>query len=250
MRLDPLSSRTTSADDPVHRALLGIVRQAAESGVPLPNEYDLAERIGCSRQQVRHALAALDAAGVIRRRQGAATTVDPLGLQMSVRLEDQFEHTELLARLGHRASVEILENELARLPARIAALLGVDETVPALRTLKRWSADDRPVMLAEGYLLLPDAADADREIPASVFTAVSALWGEPIIWDVTTPGAASLDGETADLLGMAAGSAALTLELVGVAASGRRLFYAFEHHDPAVVRYSLVRTVRPPWGLI
>ncbi|MFT4210686.1 MAG: GntR family transcriptional regulator [Microbacterium sp.] len=250
MRLDPLTSRTQTADDPVHRALLGVVRQAAASGEALPNEYDLAERIGCSRQQVRNALSALEAAGILRRRQGAPTTVDPLGLQMSVRLEDQFEHTELLARLGHRASVELLENEPARLPARIAALLGVPESAPALRTLKRWSADDRPVMLAEGYLLLPDAADAHRDMPSSVFAAVSALWGEPIIWDVTTPGAASLDAETAALLRMDPGAATLTLELVGVAASGRRLFYAFEHHDPAVVRYSLVRTVRPPWGLI
>lgn len=247
MSLGQIGTRTLLADDPVHRALLRAVRHAAETGTALPNEYDLAEKLGCSRQQVRNALAALESAGVIRRRQGAATTVDPLGLQMSVRLEDQFEHTELLARLGYHASVEILESTSARLPARVAALLDTDPDTPAIRTRKRWSADGRPVMLADGYLLVPDREE--RALPDSVFSAVSVLWGEPIIWDVTTPGAEALDAERAKLLDMPVGTAVLTLELLGVAASGRRLFYAFEHHDPSIVKYSLVRTVRPPWGM-
>ena len=229
-----------------HR-ILRIVRHAAETGTPLPNEYDLAERLGCGRQQVRHALGALETAGVIRRRQGTPTTVDPMGLQMSVRLEDQFEHTELLARLGYEATVEILETEIALLPGRVAALLGVERDAPAVRTRKRWAADGRPVMLADGYLLVPDREE--RALPDSVFSAASALWGEPIIWDVTTPGAVALDAERAALLGMPEGAAVLTLELVGVAASGRRLFHAIEHHDPSVVQYSLVRSVRPPWGI-
>jgi GntR family transcriptional regulator len=101
-------------------------------------------------------------------------------------------------------------------------------------------------MLADGYLLVPD--NTARDLPDSVFTAASALWGEPIIWDVASPGAAVLDEEQASLLSMPVGAPVLTLELLGVAASGRRLFYAFEHHDPSIVRYSLVRSVRPPWG--
>jgi DNA-binding GntR family transcriptional regulator len=248
MSLGHIATRSLLVDDPVHRALLRTVRDAAETNTALPNEYELASQLGCSRQQLRHALQALESAGVIRRRQGAATTVDPLGLQMSVRLEDQFEHTELLARLGYQASVEVLESTPSQLPTRVAALLEVDTNAPALRTRKRWSADGRPVMLADGYLLVPDRQE--RELPDSVFAAVSELWGEPIIWDVSTPGAAVLDAEQAELLRMPVGSATLTLELLGVSASGRRLFYAFEHHDPSIVRYSFVRTVRPPWSQV
>lgn len=247
MTIGQLGGRSVLGDDPVHRALLRLVRFAAETGTPLPNEHELADRLGCSRQQVRHALAALDGAGVIRRRQGTPTTVDPLGLQMSVRLEDQFEHTELLARLGYSATVEVLDSMPTPLPARIAALLGADLGSPALLTRKRWFADGRPVMLATGYLLMPDLQP--RDVHDSVFTAVSTIWGEPIIWDVTTPGAVALDAEDAEMLQMPVGAAVLTLELIGVAASGRRLFYAFEHHDPSIVRYSLVRSVRPPWGI-
>lgn len=238
--------RTLLIDDPVHRALLRRVREAAERGVALPNEFELARDLGCSRQQLRNALTALEAAGILRRRQGAATTVDPVALQMSVRLEDQFEHTELLARLGYESAVEVLDEQTAPLPEHVAALLGAEPGTRAVRTRKRWTADGRPAMLADGHLLLPD--DHDGPLPDSVFEAVGLLWGEPVIWDVTTPGAAVLDEERAALLDMPVGAPVLTMELVGVAVSGRRLFHAIEHHDPAVVRYSLLRTVRPPWA--
>ena len=161
MTLGPLGTRTLLAEDPVHRALLRIVRHAAETGTPLPNEYDLAERLGCGRQQVRHALGALETAGVIRRRQGTPTTVDQMGLQMSVRLEDQFEHTELLARLGYEATVEILETEIALLPARVAALLGVERDGEGEKKGAGKAGDPPMISVHRVLLLLSPASDAD-----------------------------------------------------------------------------------------
>ena len=236
----------TPHDDLLHHALLRQVREALDAGSPLPGEFELIARLHCTRQRLRRALAELENAGIIHRRQGAPTTVDPVGLRMSVRLEDQFEHTELLARLGYRATVEILESAPRPLPAKIATILGAAPGTPALRTRKRWLADDRPVMLAFGYMVMPDLEP--RTLHESVFTAVTQVWGEQLIWEVATPGAAVVEGADAVDLGRAAGSPVMTLELIGVAASGRRLLYAFEHHDPEIVRYSFVRTVRPPWN--
>lgn len=237
---------TDRADDrTLHNALLREVREAAAANAPLPGELELTARLGCTRQQLRNALAELERQGVLRRRQGAATTVDHVGLRMSVRLEDQFEHTVLLSRMGYEAGVEILDSAVVPLPEGIAALLDVEAGHPALRSVKRWRADGEPAMLASGYLLLPD--DAERHLDASVFTAVQQAWGESLVWEVATPGAAALGGEEADLLGRPEGTPVLTFELIGVSVSGRRLFYAFEHHLPEVVRYSFVRTVRPPW---
>lgn len=246
MSLGQIGVRTLLIDDPVHRALLRRVRDAADHATALPNEFDLARELGCSRQQLRNALTALEGAGILRRRQGAPTKVDPVALQMSVRLEDQFEHSELLARLGYRAAVEILDSRTVPLPEHVATLLAAEPGARAVRTRKRWTADGRPAMLADGHLLVPESHEGP--LPDSVFDAVRLLWGEPVIWDVTTPGAAVLDEEHAELLGMPIGAPVLTMELVGVAVSGRRLFHAFEHHDPAVVQYSLLRTVRPPWA--
>jgi GntR family transcriptional regulator len=234
------------SSDPVHEALMRVVRHAAATGTPLPGEFELAATLGATRQQVRRSLAELVTLGILHRRQGAATTVDLVGLRMSVRLEDQFEHTELLARLGYRARVEIQESGIVGLPADVAAVLDAPAGSPALFSRKRWFANDRPVMLASGYLLLPDAEP--RELDESVFVAANQVWGEPLLWDVATPGVALLDEAHAADLDREPGAPVMTLELVGVSVSGRRLFHAFEHHDPEVVQYSFVRTVRPPWS--
>jgi DNA-binding GntR family transcriptional regulator len=232
----------------LHNALLREVRSAAAANASLPGELELTARLGCTRQQLRNALAELERQGILRRRQGAPTTVDHVGLRMSVRLEDQFEHTVLLSRMGYQAGVEILESRIEPLPGAVAALLDVPEGSPALRSVKRWRADGKPAMIASGYLLLPDSAE--RELDDSVFTAVTQVWHEPLVWEVATPGAEALDGAQAALLERLVGTPVLTFELIGVSVSGRRLFYAFEHHLPEVVRYSFARSVRPPWGAL
>jgi GntR family transcriptional regulator len=233
-------------DARVNRELLRYVREASAADNPLPGELDLIARLNCTRPQLRRALSELERQGVLRRRQGAATTVDPVGLRMNVRLEDQFEHTELLKLMGYRSEVEVRVSRLEPLPENVATLLDAEPGAPALKMVKRWRADGKPAMLASGYLLMPDASE--RELDDSVFTAVTEAWGESLVWEVATPGAVALDEELADLLEMPVGSAVMTLELIGVGASGRRLFYAFEHHHPEFVTYSLLRTVRPPWA--
>ena len=134
----------------LHNELLREVREAAAANSALPGELELTARLGCTRQQLRNALAELERQGVLRRRQGAPTTVDHVGLRMSVRLEDQFEHTVLLSRMGYQAGVEILASQVERLPADVAALLDVPEGSRALRSVTRWRAAGEPAMLASG----------------------------------------------------------------------------------------------------
>ena len=238
--------RGTQEEQRIHDELLRYVREAAANRTALQGEFELIERLGCSRQQLRNALAELERQGILRRRQGAATTVDPVALRMSVRLEEQYEHRELLARLGYRSEVEIMVTEPEPLPAEIAALLDVEAGVPSVRTKKRWLADGQPVMLASGHVLMPDLEP--RLLDDSVFTAVREVWGETLVWEVATPGAVALDEALAVDLRMPVGTAVMTLELIGVSARGRRLFYGFEHHHPDFVRYAFVRSVRPPWS--
>ncbi|MFT4043275.1 MAG: GntR family transcriptional regulator [Gordonia sp. (in: high G+C Gram-positive bacteria)] len=229
----------------ITRELLRYARQASDEQSTLAGEWELVERLGCSRQQLRKAMADLERQGLLRRRQGAPTVVDPVALRMSVRLEDQFEHTELLERLGYRSRVEILSETWGGVPAHIAVLLDCEPGTPCVQTRKRWFADDRPVMVADGYLVVPDKQP--MTLDESVFTAVTQAWGESLVWEIATPGADVLNSESAELMDQPAGTPVMTLELIGVAASGRRLFYGSELHLPDIVRYSLVRTVRPPW---
>ncbi|MFJ6652620.1 GntR family transcriptional regulator [Microbacterium sp. NPDC091313] len=230
----------------VQHGLLRYVREAAASGAPLPGELELTARLGCTRQQLRRAMSALEAQGIVRRRQGSVTTVDPIALRLSVRLEEQFEHTELLDRLGYDAAVETLSSRRTELGAESGAVMELPPTMSALAVRKRWRADGTVAMIADD--VVPLEGDTPDDAEDSVFTVAARVWGEPIIWEVATPGVSTLDGELAELFERPVGTPVMTLEIIGIGASGRRLLHSREYHIPGLVSYALVRTVRPPWG--
>ena len=126
-----------------------------------------------------------------------------------------------------------------------AGLLDVPARTPAARVRRRWTADGAPAMVAEDILLLPPGEGQVPEEP--LFHAAATLWGEPVVWEITTPSAAAADGDLATLLGLPEQSPLMVFETVGMLAGGRRIFYALEHHKSDLVQYSVVRTVRPPW---
>jgi DNA-binding GntR family transcriptional regulator len=236
-------------EDRIRSGLLRRVREAAAGHRRLPGEFELAAELGCTRVQLRQGLADLERQQVLRRRQGAATVVDQLGLRLNVRLEEQVEHADLLSRLGYKVQVEVLaQQSAAPLSGHVADLLGVPPRTPAVSVRKRWLADGVPAMTAEDILLLPPGMTSAPE--GSLFDAAARLWGEPVIWEVTTPNAVAADGELGGLLSLDPGSPLLVFETVGLGSRGRRIFYALEHHRPDLVSYSVVRTVRPPWSTL
>jgi len=235
-----------SEEDRIRGGLLRHVRAAAAQHRRLPGEFDLAADLGCSRVQLRQALADLDRLQVVRRRQGAATVVDQVGLRLAVRLEEQFDHADLLARLGYEVAVETLAHQpVSTLTATVADLLDVPKDTPAISVRRRWYADGVPAMVADDILILPPGAtDAPM---GSLFDAAASLWGESVVWEITTPNATGADQELAQLLSLEERAPLLVFETVGIGPKGRRIFYALEHHRPDLVQYSVVRTVRPPW---
>jgi GntR family transcriptional regulator len=240
----------TSSDEDtrVRAGVLRYVREAVAGNHPLLGEIELSRQLSTSRQQVRHALSALERQGIVRRRQGASTIVDPIALRMSVRLEEQSEHEDLLSRLGYQPSVEVLESGLTPLPPDLAPLLTTDASDAAFRVVKRWSADDQPAMLAVNHVALPPGMVGDLNPADSVFAIAERAWGESIVWEVATPGVCLLSASEAGLLDLPIGAPTLTIEIIGTTVTGRRTFHAFEWHNPAVVTYAFVRTVRPPWS--
>lgn len=247
----------TDETERIRRGVLAIARTVSLDGSTMPGEHDLARRLQVNRPQVRKVLAQLEQQGIVRRHQGAATTVDPIALGLTVRLEEQLEHTALLERLGFEPGVELLEQERLPVGRRLAETLEVAPDAPALRASKRWTADGRPAMLADNVLVLPDAdpaGDPRGDGPGgldgarSLFELVESLWHEPVVWEIATPGVENLDASRAALLDLEPGRACMTLTIVGVLRSGRRVFEATEWHHPDIVRYSVVRRFPDPWS--
>lgn len=214
-------------------------------GLVLPGEPKLASRLGVGRATLRDALTRLEAEGLILRRKGADTIVNTAAFDLAGRIDLQVDFAEILRDCGFESNMVLLEHEQAPLTDDAAAALGIDPGSPALRTLKRWDADGRPVMVAVDWLPL-DGSSATPDPSRPVFELAAELGGEEVAWEVACPGALAVDDDIAETLQLEGGSPVWTLERVGIGASGRRSFFAFEYHVPSIVQYGFIRSLQRP----
>lgn len=237
-----------SEDERILSGVLRHVRESVASGVTLPSEHRLAEDLGGTRQQIRHALTQLENQGIVIRRQGAATTVDPLALRLSARFDARVEYGDVLARMGYTPSVEVLSASFEQMPADVAPLLSADVEPIAARIVLRWFADDRPAMIGTYTLPLPAGTERPFIDPTRpVFEIAKDLWSEAVAWEVVTAGVTSLTDAEATELDQPRGEVAKMWHIVGVTLSGKRIYHAREVHHRDLVTYSFVRTVKEPW---
>jgi GntR family transcriptional regulator len=230
--------------------LLAIWQETAQSGAFLPGEPALSGSLSASRPAVREALVRLEERGLVRRRHGADTIVNPAALDIRSRLDEQVETADVIRAMGREASLEVLDAQLLALDADGATAFGSDPGVPALQTTKLWRADDVAVMLAVDVILLQSADDpASGGVPAGVdpaepvFVLADKHGYGPVEWEMVWPEAANLDEEIAARLERPVGEAALTLELMGVSRSGRYAYRAHEYHVRGAFRHGLIRSI-------
>jgi GntR family transcriptional regulator len=240
-----VQAKTPTTDD-LQGRLRRIWRDAAESGSTFPSELALSASLGVSRPALREALVRLERDGLIRRRKGADTIVNPAALDLGTRFDERIDFADTIARAGMVPEVEILEVGLVALPAPEAVLFEVPEGSPCYRTIKRWRGDGEVLMVATDLVPLHGVDGAPPPQPeTTVFELVASLFGEVVEWEVGVPGAAVLDRRMATWLERPVGDAALTLELVGVTSRGRLAYRALEHHLPGRIRSGFVRSLRP-----
>ena len=244
--------RTPLSDE--ERILSGVlrhVRESAASDTTLPGEHKLAEALDCTRQQIRHALAQLENQGIVIRRQGAPTSIDPVALRLSARFDARVEYGDVLARMGYTPSVEVVSAAFVPMPADIAPLVSGDVEPVTARIVLRWFADDQPAMIGTYTIPLPAGTERPFIDPTrSIFDITKDLWAEAIAWEVVTAGVTALSEEEGPLLDQPVGGVAKMWQIVGVTLSGKRIYHAHEVHHADLVTYSFVRTVKEPWRVI
>ncbi|MDO8769761.1 MAG: GntR family transcriptional regulator [Burkholderiaceae bacterium] len=127
-----------------------IVRGVLKPGEALPKEEVLCEQFAVSRITVRRALADLAMQGLVLRRHGLGTFVQP-GATLA-RQEATLGLIDSLRRVADETDVRVLSLENTRPPLDIAMLLQLTTGESAVHALRLRSAGNTPLMLTEAWI--------------------------------------------------------------------------------------------------
>lgn len=133
---------------PLHHQVYVVLRQQIAENVftpdtPLPPEHDLSRQFGVSRITVRRALERLQAEGLITRHRGKGTFAKGAPTHPMVRagMRGIFEN---LITMGLQTRVRLVEFGYTRVPAQVAAELGLPPCAEVQRAVRVRSHEDRP----------------------------------------------------------------------------------------------------------
>lgn len=195
-------------------------------GSALPAERELARLLGVSRVTVRQALALLEAEGLLRRKQGSGTFVEPprsaprpLGLLSSF--------TDEVRARGARPGAQVLRFEVTLPTPHEALTLGLAPTERVYRVRRLRSSDGEALAVEESTLPAALIAPLSPEdvTDASLYALLAARGRQPAR-AIRHLRALSADAELAGPLGIEPGAALLATERVSWTAGGQAVEYA------------------------
>ncbi|WP_406134841.1 GntR family transcriptional regulator [Streptomyces sp. NBC_01089] len=194
-------------------ALLTDIAGAAPHA-PLPTERDISARYGVSRNTVRQAMDALEAAGNVYRVQGAGTFVSPAVVSKSLTLTS---FSEDMRERGLEPGTRLLAAETVRAGRRIGERLATTPDMEVVRVSRLRLADGSPMCLETVHLparRVPGLLEAD--LTGSLYTLLSERYQLDIRSAQQIVRSVDLGDTESALLGVPPGSAGLRVERVGL----------------------------------
>ncbi|GBG94811.1 GntR family transcriptional regulator [Ligilactobacillus salitolerans] len=155
------------------------------SNMRLPDERSLAESYAVSRSSIKRALTRMASDGIIFKKRGSGTFVNPLYLKnesvfnyeesSNLGVSDNFQMN------GEKPQIKVLNFEVIRPTAEIQRdlFLKADDFVYKIDRLR--SFDDKPFMIETGYIpikILPSLSL--KKIESSIFTYVEQAFGQTV----------------------------------------------------------------------
>jgi len=118
----------------------------------LPSEAELAKEYGVSRATVRSAMAMLVAQGIIVKKHGSGTFINPAMLQLRIDVRDQWEFEDLIRSSGFKPGIQFIDTAFQDADEEIASALEVSEGDEILVVRKVFTASERPAIYSINML--------------------------------------------------------------------------------------------------
>ncbi len=228
---------------PLYHQLKSVILNAIQSGDlkaddQLPPENELAQTYGVSKITVRQALRELADLGYVRREQGRGTFVARTRLEQGPRELTSF--TEEMRRHGMAAASRVLETLVMPADDALAGKLAIDPGSDTFVLKRLRFADGEPVGVQTAYIPLELAPGLPGESmeDASLYEVLHLRYGRQPTHARETHSAVLIEAEDGELLGVPAGSPALSAERVTYLEGGRPLEYV--HSIMRADRYRII----------
>jgi DNA-binding GntR family transcriptional regulator len=220
----------------------GILRGTHGDPSQFPTESELCERYGVSRFTVREALRALQMEGLIHRRRGSGTFIQPASARGGA-LHQPLSNLDEILQYAQDSRFHFTALGMAVLPRQLAVQIGVAPGGRWYRFhgLRTRAGQSRPIATTEAYVHRDLEAAARRVEPAgaTIFRQLERLADIRIMRATQDIQAVAATRRIAAELGVAPGSPCLKILRCYLDARGRIVELSASHHPGSRFVYSM-----------
>lgn len=232
---------------PRYMQVAGELREAIlgglyENGEPFPTETALCREYDVSRFTVREALKRLQVEGLIARRRGSGTTVQPAAARGGA-LHQPLSNVGELLQYARDSEVVYEETANGALPRQIAEQIGEDTkgSWRSFRGTRRQTASSPPIAVTDAYFheSLGGAVDALDLAAGTLFSQIEQLAGVTIGRVTQDIQAIAADVENAQALRVDKGSPVLRIVRCYLDPAGKVYEISVSHHPGDRFAYAM-----------
>lgn len=214
-------------------------------GDRLPPERDLCDQWDVSRGTIRQALDALAARGLIERGVGRGTFV--AAGKVEVRLHDVAGFTEQMARAGVQAHARVLRAGVRGAPEQVAEALALEPGAAVVRIERLRLAGKLALTIEDTWV--PSArfeGIEDLDLRGSIYALMRDLYDRAPVRVVESLEPVVAQRHSAELLGVAAGSALMLVERTAFDAGEVAVEFAHDLHRGDRARFVVEAAAQLP----
>lgn len=236
-----------TARTPRYLQLAGELREAVLAGEftgdkQFPTETALCKQYDVSRFTVREALRRLEAEGLIQRRRGSGTTVQPAAARGGA-LHQPLSNVGELLQYARDSKVTYAPGRTGPLPAEVAEQIGAatDGEWTCFRGVRRHAGDALPIAVTDAYFheLLGDAIGQLDLGAGTLFSQIERLAGVRVGKVTQDIQAVAADADTAAALEIEKSSPVLRIVRAYFDPDGRLFEISVSHHPGDRFAYAM-----------